>query len=184
MLRTAENNWNSIKREDEWTELHWHLLAHTSALVLFVPPKNCRGDRNKRKRHAKLNKSFKHTCHFNHTYPLRPALQHSLVIQAIISKRRSFYNCTGIAFLSFFFFLFCFEADKILHVTAALCGLLDLQQSCTGSHCVQGWFCTACTSNPMHIGHHTLQCCIPATAKFGNCSPHWTCYINTICLST
>lgn len=38
-MGTKENNWNSIKREDEWTELHWHLLVHTSALVLLLPPK-------------------------------------------------------------------------------------------------------------------------------------------------
>lgn len=119
--------------------------------------KNRRGDGNKRKRHAKLNKSFKHTCHFNHTYPLRPALQCPLVIQAIISQGRSFYNCTGVGFLPFFFSCFVLKQTKSFM-------LLQL--------CVDCWTCSdpAQAASVCKVGSVQLAHQIPHTRDTTPCS--------------
>lgn len=89
-----------------------------------------------------------------------------------LHKSRVFFFFLFFSFYLFSFFLFCFEADKMFHVIVALCALLDLQGSCTGSQSVQGWLCTACTPNSPHTGHHTLQCCTLSPTKSGNSSPH------------
>lgn len=125
---------------------------------IVTATENCCGDGEKC--HVKLNKSFKDTCHFHHVYPPPSALLHSLVNWAGSLREEVFIFVQEQGL-----FLFsCFVLRQMeFQVTRALRRLLDLQRSCTDGQCVcTGWLFTACTPNPTHVGHDSLQCCTPA----------------------
>lgn len=169
---------NSIKREDEWTELHWHLLVHISALVLLLPLKIATV-MGKNDTLNSINPSKIPATSTTFIHHLLPCCTLWSSGQDLLGKKFLYLYKSKVYFFFLFFFLLCFEA--VFQVTGALCGLPDLQRSCADGQCMcAGWLCTACTPNATHVGHHSLRCCIPAPLcmHLVNLVTHWTSYVS------